>query len=223
MNRQRNRNSNSRLARLIRFVSALVFLLGFISFLAWYDGWGRGPLTAEEVDGYLANIPEQSEFYEVAERLRRMGADDDGDEFYMLNLNRYEYAEGESEDEVPAAYREYSAAVIGMVLENAGHPVYVGRFPDYRVVGATADAGWDEVILVRYRSRRDFITMVTSDEYQAIARVRAGGVEYAEVGPTMSGLSATTPRLVVALLLLMLAWIADILIRKFSGPAALKE
>ena len=204
-----------------RYVSSVFFLLAFLGFLAWYDGWGQGPLTSTELDEYLAKVPRQAVFHDMADRLRRFGEGDDGQEFYMLNLNRYEHAEGESRGDVPAAYQEYSNAVIGMVLKNAGHPVYVGKFPAYRIVGETADAGWDEVILVRYRSRRDFISMVTSDEYQAIARVRAGGIEYAEVGPTMSRVSATTPRLVVALLLVMLAWAADALLRKASRSGEL--
>lgn len=203
---------------LSRYVSAVFFLLVFIGFLAWYDGWGQEPMTSAELDGYLANVPSQSEFHDIADRFRRFGEGDDGREFFMLNLNRYEHAEDESHGDVPAAYREYGNAVVGMVLKNAGHPVYVGRFPAYRIIGETADAGWDEVILVRYRSRRDFISMVTSDEYQAIAQVRAGGIEYAEVGPTMSRISVATPRMVIALLLMVLAWAADALLRKASRP-----
>ena len=194
-----------------RYISAAFFLLLYLGFLTWYDGWGNGPLTAEELESYLAKMPDQSESNEI---LRQFVEDDDGQEFFMLNLNRYEYAAGESREGVPAAYRDYSAAVIGMVISNAGHPVYSGRFPDYRLVGETADAGWHEVILVRYRSRRDFIDMVTSDEYQAIALVRASGVAYAEVGPTLSNINFTTPRLVVALLLLLLAWCADAILKK---------
>jgi hypothetical protein len=199
-----------------RYISALLFLLFYLGFLAWYDGWGSGPLTAEELEGYLAKMPDQSESNEIALRLRRFGGDDDGQEFFMLNLNRYEYAEGEPQEGVPAAYQEYSAAVIGMVISNAGHPVYSGRIPDYRLAGETAQAGWHEVILVRYRSRRDFVDMVTSDEYQEIARVREGGIAYAEVGPTMSNISAITPRSIVALILLVLAWCADSILRKLQ-------
>jgi len=61
------------------------------------------PLTAAEVDQYLANVAPDSEGVEFLDRMRNLGADD-GEEIFMLNLNRYEYADDESKVGVPAAY-----------------------------------------------------------------------------------------------------------------------
>ena len=143
-----------------------------------------------------------------------MGAEDDGEEFFMLNLNRYEYAEDEVPQGVPAAYQEYGQSVIQMILKNAGHPIYSGEMPDYLLAGDLRDGRWHEVILVRYRSRRDFISMVTSDEYLTIAQHRSGGIEYAEVTPTRAAINLITPRFVVLTLLVVLALLIDRLIRR---------
>lgn len=190
------------------------FSILYLAFLAWYDGWGMDPLTSEEIDAFVGNLAAQGALEEQIKNLHRMGDEDDGEEFFMLNLNRYEYAEGEAEQGVPAAYQAYGQAVIGMILANAGHPIYSGRIPDYLVAGELEGASWHEIILVRYRSRRDFISMVTSDEYQKIARHRAGGIEYAEVTPTRSELNLITPRFIVLVVLVLLTWACDRFIRK---------
>ena len=196
-----------------RLVNAVVISALYLLFLAWYDGWGMTALTSTEVDQYIANIREDSELYDLRDTLRTTGVEDDGREFYMLNLNRYQYAPGEPEEGIPTDYQVYSAAVIWMVLGNAGHPVYVGRFPTYPLTTPNA-TDWHSVILVRYRSRRDFVSMVTSDAYQDIAADRAGGIAYAEVTPTTPEISLSTPRLVVLFLLASVGLVLDLVLRR---------
>ena len=87
------------------------------------------------------------------------------------------------------------------------------------MVGADSAKIWDEVILVRYRSRRDFIRMVTSPDYLDIARSRAGGIAYAEVTPTGATINLASPRLIVLLLLLAPCVLLDrLLLRRRGGP-----
>ena len=197
-----------------RQINLAAFSALYLVFLAWYDGWGRSPMTPEELEGYLANVPENAQGVEFLDRLRKMGLDDDGEEFFMLNLNRYEYAEGEPKNGAPEAYQDYGAGVVPMILRNAGHPIYSGVFPAEQLAG---EAYWDEMILVRYRSRRDFIAMVTSDAYLEVARHRAGGMAYAEVSPTSARINLASPRLLVFVLLLVPALLMDYRLRR--GPA----
>ena len=198
----------------LRLIGAGSFLLVYLVFLGWYDGWGRAAMTPAEVEQFLSQLEANAEMGEIRERLRGMALADDGEEFFMLNLNRYAYAPGEPQEGVPADYQSYGNDVIGMLLSNAGHPVYSGQFEGGHLVGDAAESGWDEVILVRYRSRRDFISMVSSSEYQRIAQTRAGGIDYAEVSPTRAGLNLMTPRFVVFVMVLVLAGLADALLRR---------
>jgi uncharacterized protein (DUF1330 family) len=195
-----------------RQVNATIFFVLYLAFLAWYNGWGMSPLTEAEVESYIANLAPDAEDVEFVNRLRALAANDTGDEIFMLNLNRYEYADGETRDRPPATYQAYGAGVVPMIIANAGHPVYSGRLPSFTVEG---QSDWDEVILVRYRSRRDFLSMVTSDAYQDIAsRHRAGGIAYAEVTPTTATFNLASPRLLVALLLLAPLILVDLLLRR---------
>ena len=199
-----------------RTISAGVYLIIYLTFLAWYDGWGTHPLDAAEVEALLENLTAANTNPAQLDSLRRMGQEDDGEEFYMLNLNRYEYAEGEAQSGVPAAYQDYGRAVITMILRNAGHPIYSGTMHSYQIAGEINGEPWHEIILVRYRSRRDFISMVTSDEYQQIAQHRSGGIDYAEVTPTSAAINLVTPRLVIFGLLALLAWATNHLLRRNS-------
>ena len=197
-----------------RLVNAVVFLGLYLAFLSWYDGWGMDPLTAEEIDKIVGEAEAQDSNPEELKNLRQLLKDDDGKEFFMLNLNRYEYSENEVQKGVPVAYQKYGQAVMPMILKRAGHPIYVGEISDYLVGGDLKEGGWHEIILVRYRSRQDFINMITSDEYLIAAKHRYVGIEYAEVIPTNAILSLATPRLFILALLFLIALVADCLIRR---------
>ena len=197
-----------------RLINAAIFLVLYLAFLAWYDGWGMDPFTAEEVDTLVGKEVAKGANPELLKNLRRFLKDDDGEEFFMLNLNRYEYAENEDQQGQSVAYQNYGQAVIQMILKNAGHPIYSGEIPDYLLGGDAKDASWHEIILMRYRSRRDFVSMVTSDEYLKIAQNRSGGIEYAEVTPTRADINLTTPRFVVLALLVVIALFIDRQIRR---------
>ena len=197
-----------------RLINAVIFLALYLAFLAWYDGWGMDPFTVEEVDTLVGKVEAQDTSPKLLKNLRRLLKDDNGEEFFMLNLNRYEYAENEVQQGVPVAYQNYGQTVIQMLLKNASHPIYSGEIPDYLLGGEIKDGSWHEIILVRYRSKRDFISMVTSDEYLKIAQHRYAGIEYAEVIPTRASLNLVTPRFVILALLVLLAWTTDHLIRR---------
>ena len=197
-----------------RLINAAVFLVLYLAFLAWYDGWGMDPFTVEEVDTLVGKVEAQDTSPKLLKNLRRLLKDDNGEEFFMLNLNRFEYAENEVQQGVPVAYQNYGQTVIQMLLKNASHPIYSGEIPDYLLGGEIKDGSWHEIILVRYRSKRDFISMVTSDEYLKIAQHRYAGIEYAEVIPTRASLNLVTPRFVILALLVLLAWTTDHLIRR---------
>ena len=197
-----------------RVVNAVVFLGLYLAFLSWYDGWSMDPLTVEEIDKLVGEARAQDSNPEELKNLRQLLKDDDGKEFFMLNLNRYEYSENEVQKGVPVAYQKYGQAVMPMILKRAGHPIYVGEISDYLVGGDLKEGGWHEIILVRYRSRQDFINMITSDEYLIAAKHRYVGIEYAEVIPINAILSLATPRLFILALLFLIALVADYLIRR---------
>jgi uncharacterized protein (DUF1330 family) len=97
----------------------------------------------------------------------------------MVNLLRFreraDYGEGSREDvSGREAYARYSKAVIPLVWEVGGQPLWMGKAR--ASVIAPEDEAWDEVLLVHYPSRRAFLRMVTSDAYQKILHHRTAAL-----------------------------------------------
>ena len=71
-----------------RLINAVVLITLYLVFLAWYDGSGMNPMTQAEIDQYLSNAPQDSKGSNFQHWMRQMGVEDDGEEIFMLNLNR---------------------------------------------------------------------------------------------------------------------------------------
>ncbi len=108
----------------------------------------------------------QSAFEEFRERF------DDGP-VIMLNLLAFK-PDGGAE-----RYAEYGVAVAPL-LERAGGRILNGGAGTGALIG---DSKWDLVVLVEYPSRRAFLDMVTSPEYQEIAHLRLEALTDAELHP----------------------------------------
>ncbi|MDE3205954.1 MAG: DUF1330 domain-containing protein [Acidobacteriota bacterium] len=94
-------------------------------------------------------------------------ADDDGP-VVMINLLRF------APDGGAAAYAHYGEGALPCLARAGARVVWQGR-PESVVIGPEADL-WDAVLLVEYPSRRAFIDMVASPEYQAIAGRRTAAL-----------------------------------------------
>jgi uncharacterized protein (DUF1330 family) len=91
----------------------------------------------------------------------------------MLNLLTFK-AEGGKE-----RYAEYGAAVLPLLEKVGGRLVFQGAASPV-VLGKES---WDLVLLVEYPTRRAFLEMIQSPEYQAIAHLRTEALERGELHP----------------------------------------
>lgn len=80
----------------------------------------------------------------------------------MLNLLRFKADGGRD------AYLHYGEGVLPLLARVGGRILWQGRV-DAVVIGDTGADAWDAVVLVEYPSRRAFLDMVLSPDYQAIA------------------------------------------------------
>lgn len=87
----------------------------------------------------------------------------------MINLLRFRPDGG------AAAYAHYGEGVIPCLGRVGARVLWQGR-PDSVVIGEQPDL-WDAVVLVEYPSRRAFLEMVSSAEYQAIAGRRTTALD----------------------------------------------
>lgn len=151
-------------ARIVLLITALLYAL----FAFWYGGSGD-PLTLAETESHLAEIRARSgdsstHDGDLIESFRVLASQDDGREFYMLNLMRLRekalYPEGSSygDDPVAAADR-YNAAVVPALLKRGSLPILLGRYAGAFIPPDQAADRWDQIGIIRYRSRRDMLEM----------------------------------------------------------------
>jgi hypothetical protein len=150
----------------------LLFLAAFgllcAAFLVWYGGRSR-PLTGPEVESLLdemkrqAGKETQTKDTPILNQFRELAKSDDGREFYMVNLLKFRkkafYPEGSSFGDDPlAANDRYNRAIVPLLLKHGGHPVFLGQVQG-RFIHPDSVDDWDQVGIVRYRSRRDMLKM----------------------------------------------------------------
>jgi uncharacterized protein (DUF1330 family) len=88
----------------------------------------------------------------------------------MLNLLKFKPREGASE------YNKYGDSVVQMVEARGGKVLWLGKVDQTLIGDLDADA-WDAIALVQYPSRKAFIEMTTSKEYDAAHEHRESGLE----------------------------------------------
>ena len=188
-------------------------LLAYLAFRAWYDNW-RGPLRADEIEVFMARAAQApGAQYTDLHVLRRFMETDDGQEFVMCNLVRlypHEVAHPVSGKmhSARAMVQQYFSGFMPALLRAGGHPLMV-----MRQVGGYVDAwntppdpGWSIVGMVRYRSRRDMMRLVTDQRFFDVHPLKIAAIAQTFSIPTQHVVGmAIRPRTGVAIILLMAA------------------
>ena len=117
--------------------------------------------------------PNKDQFLELME------APDEGP-VTMLNLLKFKpAADGKGADGTGASgageYAKYGDAAVQMVEARGGKVLWMGR-ADQILIGDPAE-DWDSVALVQYPSRKAFIEMVSTPEYEQAHEHRESGLE----------------------------------------------
>jgi uncharacterized protein (DUF1330 family) len=112
--------------------------------------------------------PNKAQFIELME------APDEGP-VVMLNLLKFKKQAEGSEGSGASEYNKYSDAAVQMVEARGGKVLWMGR-ADQILIGDPTEA-WDSVALVQYPSRKDFIEMVSSPDYEKAHEHRESGLE----------------------------------------------
>ncbi len=89
----------------------------------------------------------------------------------MLNLLKFKPGNGAE------SYARYGRPVTKMIEEMGGKIVFAAPVEGTFI----GDKKWDAIILVQYPSRKQFLSMVTSPEYQKIHVHREEGLEATEL------------------------------------------
>lgn len=147
------------------FAGAVLVVL-MIALVGYYRGH-QEPLSPEEVDHYLRRI--ESQMHEPGGRhdigaLRRFLAEDDGEPFYTVNLydfhDQAKYSDGRRDRGTGReAFQRFSEVMLRLLARRASHPIFGSEWVD------ASASGWDRIVIVRYRSRRDIAEVFASSDF----------------------------------------------------------
>lgn len=147
-------------------------ITGILVFVVVFSFVKSSPMTSSEVDEYMKSINQLSQTLggeSGHKQLREFFLSDDGEAFYTVNLYKYH-------DEVPArtsslpsisgraVYDRFSKVMIKLLFKNYSYPVFGSNWLDL------SENGWDRIVIVRYRSRRD-MAEIYSDPKFVIANI----------------------------------------------------
>lgn len=150
----------------------------YIGFFFWYTDMG-GKLSQEEIQIFIKkheqNIindgvsPDSEEFQLRIDFLKRFMEEDNGKQFIMVNnieMNKdpgdvLGANPGESADQLMSRYMEY---MWPNLLRRASHPIFMSNavYQSMDLVGIEGAETWDQAALMRYKSRRTMMEIVTN-------------------------------------------------------------
>jgi hypothetical protein len=149
-------------------------LLGYAAFLGWYVNW-RGPLSKAEIESLMAQMMASNVGHGDQDEMpviRRFLEEDDGREFFMLNVIRL--SETDVADPVSGEMRPvrqvmagYTRMFMPALFARGGHPALAAR----RIGGMVDTWGlkevpeWSMMGYIRYRSRRDLAHLVCNPRF----------------------------------------------------------
>jgi hypothetical protein len=177
-------------------------------FWVWYVGL-KGKLSETEVEQYMRRIEESGLASDKAAILRRFLAEDDGREWFMINLLDLKSPKRES----AKLLQRYSKIFMAGMLKSAGHPFFIANAQAKNIENLHCDQAdnWTIAGIVRYRSRRDcvetFLATFGSDHHAD----KLAALEKTLAFPATTSLLMGSPRVLVALVLALIAAITQIL------------
>jgi len=159
--------------KIIMLMLAIMLLLILFSFIK------ETPMTNNEVDEYINKINQLSHIpggKHNIEELRSFFSADDGDPFYTVNLYKYHkraqyLAKGSPIISGVEAYDKFSRVMVGLLLQNYSYPIFGSNWLDL------SDKGWDKIVIVKYRSRRDMAKIFSDPSFSVASADKWASIE----------------------------------------------
>ena len=189
--------------------------LAYLAFRLWYDGF-RKPLTPDEIEHFVQIIEKLTSEGHVTPdiaTIRKLMEKDDGKEVILVNLIKFNSSPMPDPDTgqdvtVGTVLTKYAKPIMGKIMRRGGHPVINMRGAGGYIDGwnTPPDPNWSMVSLVRYRSRRDLLLVMTDPVVEEIHKYKIAAMRQTFSTPTQPHTALwASPRLSVALVLALLA------------------
>ena len=190
----------------------------YAAFCWWYTNTG-GPLSAAEIERFTQTLRADGAAPERIANLRRFMAEDEGDQFLMVNVLDLAAAPaapaGVPADETAAELLgRYMAHMYPALLSRACHPTFGGTaiFSAMDLAGMDGTdtaARWTDAGIVRYRSRRDLLEIGLAPVFAEKHVFKLAALDKTIAFPVQPRLYLSDARVLLLLALLAVAALID--------------
>ncbi|MBY6211711.1 hypothetical protein KUV95_09090 [Microbulbifer agarilyticus] len=191
-------------------------------FVFWYTDFS-GPLSDAEIAKITRALTDNDVSAERVDELARFMREDSGRQFLMVNAIHIN-AEPPAVEGAPANADAdtlmglYMEHILPALAKRASHPVLWGKavFPVIDLIGLEGAEEWTSAAIFRYRSRRDFMEIISNPVFLDRHDFKTAALEKTIAYPIEPSLYLGDPRLLLGLILFSLTALIDLLLSAFA-------
>ena len=176
----------------------IIALSLYALFWLWYCGV-KGRLSKHEVEIFISSFEAKGLSERALLNIREFLEQDDGREFFMVNLLQIKSPKRESQKLLMGYFKKFMSGMI----PRGGHPLFLAQAAAKNIENLNCEHAddWSSVGIIRYRSRRDFAQIVLktfgsqhhSDKLLSLKKTLAF--------PSTTTLFFGSPKIIIALVL----------------------
>ena len=186
-----------------------VAIVAYCLFWAWYVGFGS-KVSEQDLNRYMACVEQTELSEESVASFRNFFANDDGKEFFMVNLLRLKEPKNESRQ----LLNKYTSIFVGKLIKRAGHPYFVGLAQARNIENLNCEVvdGWTRTALMRYRSRKDLGELLVDTFRSEHHGFKLAALEKTFAFPASAILNIGSVRSLVGLVIALIAAVTHIVL-----------
>ena len=210
----------------------LVLITIYGIFFLWYTDLG-GKLNSNEIGAYLVKMQdnlEATEFSSLEEKeeskervkiIENFMKEDSGKQFFILNNidmseNPQDVEGAQSGEDADQLLNRYMEHMYPELFKRACHPIFMGNAVSQAldIVNIENAEDWDSTALMRYKSRRAFMEIVSNPKMRGKHAFKLAALNKTIAYPVESVIYLSDPRLLLGFILLITGLIVQLRIKR---------
>lgn len=176
----------------------IIALSLYALFWLWYCGV-KGRLSKHEVEIFISSFEAKGLSERALSNIREFLEQDDGREFFMVNLLEIKSPKRESQQLLMGYFKKFMSGMI----PRGGHPLFLAKAAAKNIENLNCEHAdnWSSAGIIRYRSRRDFAQIVLKTFGSEHHADKLLSMEKTLAFPSTTTLLVGSPKVIVALAL----------------------
>ena len=185
----------------------IIALSLYALFWLWYCGV-KGRLSKHEVEVFISSFKAKGLSERSLSNIREFLEQDDGQEFFMVNLLEIKSPKRESQELLMDYFKKFMSGMI----PRAGHPLFLAKAAATNIENLNCEHAdnWSSAGIIRYRSRRDFAQTVLKTFGSEHHADKLLSLEKTLAFPSTTTLLFGSPKIIIALALGLAASVTQV-------------